>query len=82
MAISILSALNTTSIHTPAAPSTLAHPPCREDNTQDYPRGLNQFLRALRFWLYDRPPFEPLLWEEPLGGIKAALAEGEDMFSE
>lgn len=53
---------------------------CRENNTGGFPRGLNQFLRALRNWLYGRDPLEPLQWEGPLEELKAALAEGEDVF--
>ncbi|PRW33675.1 presequence protease chloroplastic mitochondrial-like [Chlorella sorokiniana] len=52
----------------------------RENNTGGFPRGLNQFLRALRSWLYGRDPLEPLQWEGPLEELKAALAEGEDVF--
>lgn len=40
----------------------------RENNTGGFPRGLNQYLRALRFWLYGLSPFEPLQWEGPLVG--------------
>ncbi|KAI7842118.1 hypothetical protein COHA_004311 [Chlorella ohadii] len=52
----------------------------RENNTGGFPCSLNQFLRALRAWLYGRDPVEPLQWEGPLEELKAALAEGEDIF--
>lgn len=61
----------------PPLPSCCAN---RENNTGGFPCSLNQFLRALRAWLYGRDPVEPLQWEGPLEELKAALAEGEDIF--
>ena len=52
----------------------------RESNTGFFPRGVNIMLRALSFWNYDRDPFAPLAWREPLEGIKARLANGERIF--
>lgn len=43
----------------------------RENNTGGFPRGLNQYLRALRYWLYGLSPLEPLQWEGPLVGCKS-----------
>jgi hypothetical protein len=55
-------------------------PFCRENNTGGNPRGLNQFFRALRYWLYGSDPFEPMQWQDPLDRIKHRLATDEDVF--
>jgi len=52
----------------------------RENNTGFFPRGVSIMLRALSFWNYDRDPFAPLAWREPLERIKARLAKGERIF--
>ena len=52
----------------------------RENNTGFFPRGIGIMLRALSFWNYDRDPFAPLAWREPLERIKARLANGERIF--
>ena len=41
----------------------------RENNTGSYPRGLALMLRALTTWLYDRDPFAPLSYAEPLAEV-------------
>ena len=66
----------------PTPPSPVRSRPRRENNTGGFPRGLNQFFRALRYWLYGASPFEPMQWEGPLEDLKQALAEGEDVFGE
>jgi len=52
----------------------------REMNTGSFPRGLLLMLRALSGWLYDRDPFEPLGYEQPLEAIKKRLESGEKYF--
>ncbi len=47
----------------------------RENNTGSFPRGISLMLRALRTWLYDGDPYEPLAFEGPLAAVKAAAAE-------
>jgi Zn-dependent M16 (insulinase) family peptidase len=52
----------------------------RENNTGFFPRGIGIMLRALSFWNYDRDPFAPLAWSEPLERLKARLAAGDRVF--
>src|SRR6185436_10883873 len=52
----------------------------RENNTGSFPRGIAVMLRALKTWLYDRDPFDPLAFAAPLATIKARLAAGERFF--
>ncbi|CAG9466039.1 unnamed protein product [Pedinophyceae sp. YPF-701] len=52
----------------------------RENNTGRFPRGLSLMLRSMSTWLYDKDPFEPLHWQEPLAAFKARLESGEDVF--
>jgi Zn-dependent M16 (insulinase) family peptidase len=51
----------------------------RENNTGSYPRGLVLMLRSLTSWLYDKDPFEPLVFEAPLQAVKR-LAQNEGYF--
>jgi len=52
----------------------------RENNTGRFPRGLSLMLRSMSSWLYDRDPFQPMRFTEPLESFKARLASGEDVF--
>ncbi|MBN1581195.1 MAG: insulinase family protein [Anaerolineae bacterium] len=52
----------------------------RENNTGRFPRGLALAFRAMSTWLYDGDPFAPLMFEAPLGAIKARLEAGERYF--
>ena len=52
----------------------------RENNTGRFPRGLSLMLRSMAYWLYDRDPFQPLRWVEPLARLKTRLESGEDVF--
>lgn len=52
----------------------------RENNTGSFPRGLSLMLRSMGAWIYDRDPFQPMVWEEPLNSFKAKLAKGQDVF--
>jgi presequence protease len=52
----------------------------RENNFGSFPRGIAAMLRALKTWLYDRDPLEPLAFEAPLRTLKARIAEGEPYF--
>jgi len=52
----------------------------RENNTGSFPRGLSLMLRAVGAWIYDRDPFQPLVWEAALTSFKARLASGADVF--
>ena len=45
----------------------------RENNTGSFPRGLSLMFRAMSSWIYDRNPYESLVWEEPLARFKARL---------
>ena len=47
----------------------------RENNTGSYPRGLVLMLRSLSSWLYDRDPFAPLAYAQPLAAVKEKVAE-------
>lgn len=53
----------------------------RENNTGSYPRGLVLMLRSLTNWLYDRDPFEPLVFEAPLQEVKRRV-QTEGYFSQ
>ena len=53
----------------------------RENNTGSYPRGLVLMLRALTTWLYDRNPFDPLAYADPLERIKKKSLE-DDYFEQ
>ncbi|KAL5982427.1 Presequence protease 2, chloroplastic/mitochondrial, partial [Asimina triloba] len=55
----------------------------RENNTGSFPRGLSLMLRSIGKWIYDRDPFEPLKYQEPLQSLKARIAEqgSEAVFS-
>ncbi len=46
----------------------------RENNTGSFPRGLSLMIRALRNWVYDFDPLEPLQYEAPLTAVKTQLA--------
>ena len=48
----------------------------RENNTGSYPRGLALMLRALTTWLYDRDPFAPLSYAEPLAEVRRRAEAG------
>lgn len=52
----------------------------RENNTGRFPRGLSLMLRSMTSWLYDRDPFTPLRFEEPLQKLKARIDAGEDVW--
>ena len=52
----------------------------RENNTGRFPRGLSLMLRSMTNWLYDRDPFTPLRFEEPLQKLKARIEAGEDVW--
>ncbi len=52
----------------------------RENNTGSFPRGLSLMLRSLSSWLYDRDPFEPLMFETSLAAIKTRIANKEQYF--
>lgn len=45
----------------------------RENNTGSFPRGLSLMVRALRNWIYDHDPLEPLKFEAPLTAVKEEL---------
>ena len=52
----------------------------RENNTGSFPRGLSLMLRSMTGWLYEKDPFDPLLFSEPMKALKAKLDTGEDVF--
>jgi presequence protease len=52
----------------------------REQNTGRYPRGLFVMIQALTTWLHDRDPFAPIAFEQPLGEVKARLADDSRTF--
>ena len=52
----------------------------RENNTGSFPRGIALIFRAMRTWLHDGDPFEPLRFEDDLVKVKARLAGGEKLF--
>ncbi|KAK9691159.1 hypothetical protein RND81_09G179900 [Saponaria officinalis] len=47
----------------------------RENNTGSFPRGLSLMLRSIGKWIYDKDPFEPLRWEEPLMKLKTRISQ-------
>ncbi|GER42193.1 presequence protease [Striga asiatica] len=47
----------------------------RENNTGSFPRGLALMLNSIGKWIYDKDPFEPLKYQEPLKALKARIAE-------
>lgn len=44
----------------------------RENNTGRFPRGLSLMLRSMSSWIYDKDPFQPLQWTEPLENFKVS----------
>ncbi|HTJ58998.1 MAG TPA: insulinase family protein [Devosiaceae bacterium] len=52
----------------------------RENNTGSFPRGIALIFRAMRTWLHEGDPLEPLYFEAALGRIKERLANGEKLF--
>ncbi len=52
----------------------------RENNTGSFPQGLLLMLRSLTNWLYDRDPFVPLAFENPLASIKNRVQAGDRFF--
>lgn len=54
----------------------------RENNTGRFPRGLSMMLRSMGAWIYERDPYTPLRWQEPLAAFKARLEAGEDVFGD
>lgn len=53
----------------------------REQNYGRYPRGLVLMIQALTTWLHDDDPVKAIAFEEPLGRVKARLAEQPELFS-
>ena len=53
----------------------------RENNTGSFPRGLSLMLRSMTGWLYEKDPFDPLLFSGPMDALKARLDAGEDVFT-
>jgi Zn-dependent M16 (insulinase) family peptidase len=45
----------------------------RENNTGSFPRGLSLMVRALRNWVYDEDPLQPLRYEAALTAVKSQL---------
>lgn len=45
----------------------------RENNTGSYPRGLVLMIRAMRNWVYEHDPLQPLKYEAPLTAVKSQL---------
>lgn len=54
----------------------------REFNTGGFPRGLSFMLGSLSSWLYERDPFEPLRFEQPLAELRSRIASGEPVFQD
>ncbi|HVX81350.1 MAG TPA: insulinase family protein [Devosiaceae bacterium] len=52
----------------------------RENNTGSFPRGIALIFRAMRTWLHDGDPLEPLYFEAALTRVKERLASGERVF--
>lgn len=52
----------------------------RENNTGSFPRGIALMFRAMRTWLHDGDPFEPLHFEAALASIRARIESGEPLF--
>ena len=44
----------------------------RENNTGSFPRGLSLMLRSMSSWIYDKDPFQPLQWTDPLDHFKVS----------
>ena len=52
----------------------------RENNTGSFPRGLSLMLTSMTGWLYEKDPFDPLLFSKPMDALKLRLDNGEDVF--
>lgn len=52
----------------------------RENNTGSFPRGIALMFRAMRTWLHEGDPMEPLQFEGPLAALKEHLSAGARVF--
>lgn len=54
----------------------------REFNTGSFPKGLSLMLGMLSNWIYDKPPFEAVRFENSLKELKLDLASGKPVFQD
>ncbi len=63
------------------SPCRPMHPPSSSHSpSPSLPTARSHVPRSMGAWIYDRDPFQPMVWEDSLNSFKAKLAKGQDVF--